>query len=310
MLKSFKISINAFGEWFSRGAATEERDPANTISPEANTLDSYIQHHSAVELSAYRDPAYACGLASSDSHLDNRITNCHDNHQREDTDLAAHLDNRVSFPDHSQHSSVASIPATHRKPKPRGTLRQEYTNPAKHQHRYASSEDQIQQNRAVLMPIKPKMPRPRVPVMLKALFPHNDGPPIGINPSVGLQTPPEDSDEEQRRVPVTRTRFKGHCKRLRNEPDCPQKSLNVGHMMRTQLQGAVAVKGEESLIGSPASQSSPARSRSQTLQTVSISGETPISRQVEDFDVSLSWMCWEDRKGLSGPKLLLLGFAS
>lgn len=149
--------------------------------------------------------------------------------------------------------------------------------------------------------------------MLKALLPHNDGPPIGINPSIGMQIPPEDSGEEQRRKPVTRTLFKDHCLRMRNEPESPRKSLNIRYMMRTQLQGEAAVKGQKTSNGSPALSvvlSSPTRSRSETLQPISISSGIPVSRQIEDFDVSSSWLCWEAKKGVSGQNPLLLGFAN
>lgn len=310
MSKRVKVSIDAFGEWFFRGTATKARGPVNPISSEANPIKSHTQADSAVEPSAHRDPAYAYGFASSDPHLYDRTTDCHDNPQRDDTDLAAYLDGCASAQDRSQHSSVASTPAKQRNPKSRRSLRQGSRNEAKHQDKYPSSEDQSQQSRAVLIPAKRKMPKPRVPAMLKALFPHNDGPSIGINPTIGLQTPPEDSDEEQGRMPVTRTLFQGHCKRIRNEPVSPRKSLNVRHMMRTQLQGEVALEGEKTAIGSPTPSnmhSSPARSRSQTLQPVCISCNIPVSRLVEDFDVFSSWKRWEDKKGLSELNTLLLG---
>ncbi len=298
MLRMVKVGIDAFGQWVFGGAATEKRDLAKK---------SCTQNHSTVELCAHRDRANAYEVASPDPRIDDRIINVHG------TEMAAYQPNCTFSRDHSQHTSAAPVPEKQRRPKPRIAKRKSNTVPTEYGGKYISSEDQSQQNRASLIPAKRNSPTSRVPAMLRALLPHNDGPPIGINPSIGMQVPPEDSAEEQRRKPVTRTLFKDHCLRMRNEPESPRKSLNVCYMMRTQLQGEAAVKGQKTSNCSPASSvvlSSPTRSRSQTLQPISISSGIAVSRQVEDFDVSSSWMCWEAMKGASEQHPILLGSAN
>lgn len=165
---------------------------------------------------------------------------------------------------------------------------------------YSSTRKRSEQNKGIpLLSTQATATTVRQSKMLRELYPHNDGPPIGIHPSIGLHTPSVDSDEDSRPLRMTRTQARDYQRRTRNEPKTPQKSLNVRRMMREQLRRS-SEKSDLS-ISSPASskvQSPLDKSRTRTMQPILVNRGVPLSSEVEDYHYSLCWKGWEDSKGL------------
>lgn len=118
-----------------------------------------------------------------------------------------------------------------------------------------------------------------VPIMMRELFPHNDGPEIGI-------------DTELQSARLWEPQIRTTRNLLKKKSSAPkQKSLNVAKLFQEQLMDDKLEKASR-----PTPKKDKSRSRHCADRPLAKSSDKPLSDQMQDIDSSYAWLCWEKQK--------------